>query len=242
VVAKIYCGLGLLKTDKVIEARRDDLCGQHIGETEAKTTAKILEALDGVLFIDEAYALAATGMKNDFGLVAINTLLAHMENYRDRLVVIVAGYKGDMKIFMGANEGLPRRFPVTISFPPYTPVELGQIAMRMADRDQDQIIGPQAMELLLRVCERVCVEQATPAPKPTDPHPVPRPIADILGNAGFMRNVTEQAAGKLADRLQKEGVTADADDATFTTYTEVDMRGALNVVLGDDFRNILQAA
>lgn len=242
VVAKIYCGLGLLKTDKVIEARREDLCGQHIGETEAKTTAKILEALDGVLFIDEAYALAATGMKNDFGLVAINTLLAQMENYRHRLVVIVAGYKGDMKIFMGANDGLPRRFPVSITFPPYTPAELGQIAMRMADREQDQVIGAQALDLLLRICERVCVEQATPPPKPSDPHPAERPIVDILGNAGFMRNVTEQAATKLAARLRTEGVTEDSDESTFTTYTESDMRGALDVVLGDDFRKILEAA
>ncbi|SKH87059.1 type VII secretion AAA-ATPase EccA [Mycobacteroides abscessus] len=242
VVAKIYCGLGLLKTDKVLEVFREDLCGQHIGETEAKTLNKILEALDGVLFIDEAYALAATGMKNDFGLVAINTLLAQMENYRHRLVVIVAGYKGDMKLFMGANDGLPRRFPVTISFPPYTPDELVQIAVRMADREQDQVIGAQATDLLLRVCERVCVEEAIPAPKPTDPHPLARPIADILGNAGFMRNVTEQAAGKLADRLNKEGITGDADATVFTTYTEADMRGALDVVLGDDFRNILDAA
>ncbi len=76
VVAKIYCGLGLLKRENIKEVHRADLIGQHIGETEAKTNAIIDSALDGVLFLDEAYALVATGAKNDFGLVAIDTLLA----------------------------------------------------------------------------------------------------------------------------------------------------------------------
>src|SRR6185437_1219619 len=79
VVAKIYCGLGLLKRENIREVHRADLIGQHIGETEAKTNAIIDSALDGVLFLDEAYALVATGAKNDFGLVAIDTLLARME-------------------------------------------------------------------------------------------------------------------------------------------------------------------
>ena len=96
VVAKIYCGLGLLKRENIREVHRADLIGQHIGETEAKTNAIIDSALDGVLFLDEAYALVATGAKNDFGLVAIDTLLARMENDRDRLVVIVAGYRADL--------------------------------------------------------------------------------------------------------------------------------------------------
>ncbi|MGR6875275.1 AAA family ATPase, partial [Bifidobacterium angulatum] len=100
VVAKIYCGLGLLKRENIREVHRADLIGQHIGETEAKTNAIIDSALDGVLFLDEAYALVATGAKNDFGLVAIDTLLARMENDRDRLVVIIAGYRADLDKFL----------------------------------------------------------------------------------------------------------------------------------------------
>ena len=120
VVAKIYCGLGLLKRENIKEVHRADLIGQHIGETEAKTNAIIDSALDGVLFLDEAYALVATGAKNDFGLVAIDTLLARMENDRDRLVVIVAGYRADLDRFLDTNEGLRSRFTRSIDFPSYS--------------------------------------------------------------------------------------------------------------------------
>ena len=131
VVAKIYCGLGLLKRENIREVHRADLIGQHIGETEAKTNAIIDSALDGVLFLDEAYALVATGAKNDFGLVAIDTLLARMENDRDRLVVIIAGYRADLDKFLDTNEGLRSRFTRNIDFPSYKPVGAGR------DREQD---------------------------------------------------------------------------------------------------------
>ncbi len=134
VVAKIYCGLGLLKKETVREVHRADLIGQHIGETEAKTNAIIDSALDGVLFLDEAYALVSTGAKNDFGLVAIDTLLARMENDRDRLVVIVAGYRKDLDHFLDTNEGLRSRFTRSIDFPSYSPKELVEIAVRMAEK------------------------------------------------------------------------------------------------------------
>ena len=120
VVAKIYCGLGILKKETVREVHRADLIGQHIGETEAKTNAIIDSALDGVLFLDEAYALVSTGAKNDFGLVAIDTLLARMENDRNRLVVIVAGYRADLDRFLDTNEGLRSRFTRSIDFPSYS--------------------------------------------------------------------------------------------------------------------------
>ena len=132
VVAKIYCGLGLLKRENIREVHRADLIGQHIGETEAKTNAIIDSALDGVLFLDEAYALVATGAKNDFGLVAIDTLLARMENDRDRLVVIIAGYRADLDKFLDTNEGLRSRFTRNIDFPSYNSSELVEIANTMA--------------------------------------------------------------------------------------------------------------
>lgn len=113
VVAKIYCGLGLLKRENIREVHRADLIGQHIGETEAKTNAIIDSALDGVLFLDEAYALVATGAKNDFGLVAIDTLLARMENDRDRLVVIIAGYRADLDKFLTPTRACVPDSPAT---------------------------------------------------------------------------------------------------------------------------------
>ena len=134
VVAKIYCGLGLLKRENIKEVHRADLIGQHIGETEAKTNAIIDSALDGVLFLDEAYSLVATGAKNDFGLVAIDTLLARMENDRDRLVVIVAGYRADLDRFLDTNQGLRSRFTRSIDFPSYKPAELIEIANFMAEK------------------------------------------------------------------------------------------------------------
>src|SRR6202000_2596234 len=123
VVAKIYCGLGLLKKENIKEVHRADLIGQHIGETEAKTNAIIDSALDGVLFLDEAYALVATG-----------ALWARMENGRDRLVVIIAGYRADLDRFLDTNQGLRSRFTRTIDFPSYQPAELIEIANFMAKR------------------------------------------------------------------------------------------------------------
>ncbi len=144
VIAKIYCGLGLLKKENIREVHRADLIGQHIGETEAKTNAIIDSALDGVLFLDEAYALVATGAKNDFGLVAIDTLLARMENDRDRLVVIIAGYRADLDRFLDTNQGLRSRFTRSIDFPSYKPAELIEIANFMAAK-RDSVFDQAAL-------------------------------------------------------------------------------------------------
>ena len=144
VIAKIYCGLGLLKKENIREVHRADLIGQHIGETEAKTNAIIDSALDGVLFLDEAYALVATGAKNDFGLVAIDTLLARMENDRDRLVVIIAGYRADLDRFLDTNQGLRSRFTRSIDFPSYQPAELIEIANFMAAK-RDSVFDQAAL-------------------------------------------------------------------------------------------------
>ena len=145
VVAKIYCGLGLLKKENIREVHRADLIGQHIGETEAKTNAIIDSALDGVLFLDEAYALVATGAKNDFGLVAIDTLLARMENDRDRLVVIIAGYRADLDRFLDTNEGLRSRFTRTIDFPSYQPPSWSRSPTSMATQ-RDSIFEQAALD------------------------------------------------------------------------------------------------
>lgn len=203
VVAKIYCGLGLLKKETVREVHRADLIGQHIGETEAKTNAIIDSALDGVLFLDEAYALVSTGAKNDFGLVAIDTLLARMENDRDRLVVIVAGYRKDLDMFLDTNEGLRSRFTRSIDFPSYSSSELVEIAERMAEK-RDSTFEKAAHDEMERLFGYLA-EATTP-----DANGVPRRSLDIAGNGRFVRNLVERSEEEREYRLDH----SDQDDFT----------------------------
>jgi len=203
VVAKIYCGLGLLKKETVREVHRADLIGQHIGETEAKTNGIIDSALDGVLFLDEAYALVSTGAKNDFGLVAIDTLLARMENDRDRLVVIIAGYRKDLDMFLDTNEGLRSRFTRSIDFPSYSATELTEIAMRMAEK-RDSVFEP-AAQMQMQQLFGYLAEHTTP-----DAAGVARRSLDIAGNGRFVRNLVERSEEEREYRLDH----SDSDDFT----------------------------
>jgi type VII secretion ATPase EccA len=203
VVAKIYCGLGLLKKETVREVHRADLIGQHIGETEAKTNGVIDSALDGVLFLDEAYALVSTGAKNDFGLVAIDTLLARMENDRERLVVIVAGYRADLDRFLDTNEGLRSRFTRSIDFPSYSASELVEIAMRMAEK-RDSLFAKEALADMERLFEHLA-QSSTP-----DTTGVARRSLDIAGNGRFVRNLVERSEEEREYRLDH----SDSDDFT----------------------------
>ncbi|MGB5110439.1 MAG: type VII secretion AAA-ATPase EccA [Mycobacterium sp.] len=203
VVAKIYCGLGLLKKETVREVHRADLIGQHIGETEAKTNAIIDSALDGVLFLDEAYALVSTGAKNDFGLVAIDTLLARMENDRDRLVVIVAGYRADLDRFLDTNEGLRSRFTRSIDFPSYSAPELVEMATRMAEK-RDSVFEQVAhgeMEALFAHLAASTTPDATGTA---------RRSLDIAGNGRFVRNLVERSEEEREYRLDH----SNSDDFT----------------------------
>ncbi|KQY01306.1 type VII secretion AAA-ATPase EccA [Mycobacterium sp. Root135] len=203
VVAKIYCGLGLLKKETVREVHRADLIGQHIGETEAKTNAIIDSALDGVLFLDEAYALVSTGAKNDFGLVAIDTLLARMENDRNRLVVIVAGYRADLDRFLDTNEGLRSRFTRTIDFPSYSAPELVEMASRMAEK-RDSVFEEMAHDEMERLFAHLAAS-STP-----DAAGTPRRSLDIAGNGRFVRNLVERSEEEREYRLDH----SDSDDFT----------------------------
>ncbi|WNG82503.1 type VII secretion AAA-ATPase EccA [Mycobacterium sp. ITM-2016-00316] len=203
VVAKIYCGLGLLKKETVREVHRADLIGQHIGETEAKTNAIIDSALDGVLFLDEAYALVSTGAKNDFGLVAIDTLLARMENDRDRLVVIVAGYRADLDRFLDTNEGLRSRFTRSIDFPSYSAPELVEMATRMAEK-RDSVFEQVAHDEMETLFAHLA---ASTTPDATG---TARRSLDIAGNGRFVRNLVERSEEEREYRLDH----SDSDDFT----------------------------
>ena len=226
VIAKIYCGLGLLKKENIREVHRADLIGQHIGETEAKTNVIIDSALDGVLFLDEAYALVATGAKNDFGLVAIDTLLARMENDRDRLVVIIAGYRADLDRFLDTNQGLRSRFTRSIDFPSYKPAELIEIANFMAAK-RDSAFEPAALENL----EALFVGLANSS-KP-DAAGVERRGLDIAGNGRFVRNVVEKSEEEREFRLDhsEHAETGEFTDEELMTITAGDVRNSVEPLL-----------
>lgn len=236
VVAKIYCALGILNKDTVKEVTRSDLVGQHIGDTEAKTNAVIDSALDGVLFLDEAYALTATGMKNDFGYVAVDTLLTRMENDRDRLVVIAAGYVDEMDSFLDANTGLASRFTNTIKFPSYNAAEIVGIGELMADVTQHKFTTD-ARQLLIDTCGVLYSTHVLPIPRHRDgPQPsIKRPLLDIAGNGRFMRNVIEQTT--LAQEFRIDGELDRGFKPDMSILTLDDMRPALAGVLRTALRS-----
>ncbi len=131
-LGEICRSLNVLRKGHLVETDRSGLVAGYIGQTAAKTLDKCKEALDGILFIDEAYSLARQGQ--DYGQEAIDTLLKFMEDNRDRIIVIVAGYPNEMQRFIGSNPGLSSRFTKTIEFPPYAANELAAILRVMAKR------------------------------------------------------------------------------------------------------------
>ncbi|APR61601.1 AAA family ATPase [Staphylococcus condimenti] len=133
-IAKIFYSLEILSEDKAVEVDRQNLVGSYIGHTEKNTAKAVDQAMGGVLFIDEAYQLASGG-ENDFGHLAVETLITSLENYRDKFIAIFAGYTNDMERFLDENEGLKSRVPYTIEFPAYTPDEVAEIVARSLSKD-----------------------------------------------------------------------------------------------------------
>lgn len=155
IIGEIYKALGLLKAGHCIEVSRADLVGEYLGHTAPKVTALVEKALDGVLFIDEAYSLSAYNQNGpDFGAEAIDTLLKLMEDNRHRLVVIVAGYPDLMKEFVRFNPGLESRFKTTLHFDDYSIDDLLQIYLGMCVSYQ-LVVEPASKEAAKNGCRNL---------------------------------------------------------------------------------------
>ncbi|MEO3784817.1 AAA family ATPase [Actinocorallia sp. B10E7] len=188
-IAAVYAQLGLLSSGHLVEVSRADLVGEYIGHTAPRVRAAVERALGGVLFIDEAYALTPADAARDYGYEAIAELLKLMEEHRSDLVVIVAGYEGDMLRFLDFNPGLASRFPTVLGFPDYSDDELVEIFRFMADQ-AGFTLGEGAEDAVRDLLRGV-----------------PRGIS--FGNARLVRNILDRARSLQARRITAEGAVAD---------------------------------
>jgi len=192
-LGKILKAIGRLEKGHVIEVKRADIVGGFLGQTEAKSKAKIKEALGGILFIDEAYTLTPESVHADidYGTVAIETILTEMEDYRDELVVIAAGYKDEMKKFINANPGLKSRFKNEIEFDDYSGEELVQIFQLFASEAVFKLTD-EAEGLLRKECNKILLPENKP---------------DNFANGRFARNIFEETIEHQSGRVLDEGKT-----------------------------------
>ena len=211
-LAEMYRSMGLLRRGHLVEVDRAGLVGQYVGLTAVKTERVVRRALDGVLFVDEAYSLAREGERLDFGDEAIETLLKRMEDNRHRLVVIVAGYPRLMRRFLESNPGLRSRFSREITFPDYSEDELVAIFRRFAS-EAEYTLGDGAEESLRSIFERAERTEA-------------------FGNARFARTLFEQSLNAQALRLGMGDVDTLTDDELMC-LTPDDLRAGARA-LGED--------
>lgn len=182
-LAKIYKKLGVLSKGHLVETDRSGLVAGYVGQTAIKSQEVISKAIGGELFIDEAYTLSANKGEGDFGQEAIDTLLKMMEDNRDDLVVVVAGYPDLMDEFLCSNPGLKSRFTKVIEFDDYTSDELNDILYGMCER-QDFVIAEDAAEDVKKLLDKMLEEKD-----------------EDFANARSIRNLLEEAIRRQADRL-----------------------------------------
>ncbi len=180
-LAQMYRSIGLLRRGHLVEVDRAGLVGEYVGSTALKTERAIRRALDGVLFIDEAYALAPEEPGRDFGPEAVEVVLKRMEDYRERLVVIVAGYPRLMNRFLDSNPGLRSRFSREIVFPDYSTADLLAITRKFAD-DHEYELAEGAERALASIFDAARRGEG-------------------FGNARYARTIFEQALNAQALRL-----------------------------------------
>jgi len=170
-ISKSFKSLGILKKGHLVETDRSQLVAGYVGQTAIKTKEVLDKALDGVLFIDEAYSLSSD---DDFGKEAIDTILKFMEDNRDRLIVIVAGYENEMGTFINSNPGLKSRFNKYFSFPNYSGSELLDILLRITAKNKFNMSDEAKSKLTYIINDAIFSE------------------GKQFGNARYVRNLYEQ--------------------------------------------------
>jgi len=184
IFAKILYGYGILQSDKLTESDRSGLVAGHLGQTAIKTDEVVQNALDGVLFIDEAYSLSGDEHDRDsFGNEAIGTLLKRMEDHRSRLVVIVAGYTAPMAKFLQSNPGLSSRFTRFLEFEDYSAAELTEIFQKRCEGGE-YVLTESALEKLRTIFEEAVAQKD-----------------ERFGNGRHVRNVFEKTTIRQSLRL-----------------------------------------
>lgn len=201
ILACIYKELGILEKGHLVETDRSGLVAEYVGQTAVKTNKIIDSAIGGVLFIDEAYSLV-TNSSNDYGKEAIATLLKRMEDDRERLVVILAGYTQEMKEFIDSNLGLQSRFNRYIEFKDYSEEELLQIYLGNLKK-YEYVITDGAIEKMKRVINKAIINKD-----------------HNFGNARWVRNIFEKTLEIQANRLATDG---NISNESLTTITEDDI-------------------
>ncbi len=199
-MAQILLRLGYVRKGHLVAVTRDDLVGQYIGHTAPKTRDVLKKAMGGVLFIDEAYYLYRPENERDYGQEAIEILLQVMENQRDDLVVIFAGYEDRMATFFRSNPGLSSRIAHHIDFPDYTSGELGEIATRMLGQMQYRLSEAARQALAAYIPRRM-----------GQPH---------FANARSIRNALDRARLRQASRLFRRRSGAVTRDELMTIEAE----------------------
>jgi stage V sporulation protein K len=211
-LAQMYGAMGLLRRGHLVEVDRAGLVGQWVGSTALKTDRVIRRAVDGMLFIDEAYALASEHERLDFGPEAVETLLKRMEDLRERLIVIAAGYPRLMQRFLASNPGLRSRFAREIVFPDYSTEELLEITRRFV-ADHEYELGEGAEATLRGIFGAAARGEG-------------------FGNARYARTIFEQAVNMHALRLARAGLDQPSL-AELRTLTEEDLRASARM-LGEE--------
>lgn len=192
IIGKIFRAMGVLQKGHIIEVERADLVGEYIGHTAQKTRDQLKKATGGILFIDEAYSLARGGEK-DFGKESIDCLCKFMEDNKDDIVLILAGYRYEMESFLNVNPGLHSRFPIHIDFPDYSIQELLEIARIILNKRQYRL-SPMAEKELTKLITAPDLGNA-----------------DNLGNARMVRNLIEKSIRRQAVRLVRKSMFSRED-------------------------------
>jgi type VII secretion ATPase EccA len=222
VVANILAGLGVITEPKLVETSRKDFVAEYEGQSAVKTSRTIDRAVGGVLFIDEAYTLVQErdGRADPFGTEALDTLLARMENDRDRLVVIIAGYSADIDRLLETNDGLRSRFSTRVEFDSYSPEEIVEIAKVIA-LNNDSRISDEAAKRVLEAA--TLLSQRNLGGKPA---------LDIAGNGRYARQLVEAGEQSRDMRLARSLDFENLDVDALSEVNGEDMAAAIEAVHG----------